>query len=410
MLPMPFAPSRSLASVASRAVGLFAGIVVAVVPALAAADTGAPVAQAAQAAQAPQDDAPDVNAPPGDGYADTDPSALTDFRQTLDPHGQWVQDPTYGTVWVPDSNEVGPDFAPYQTAGQWEVADSGDWMWQSDYDWGYVPFHYGRWVWAGAYWGWIPGRTYAPAWVTWRVGDGGYLGWAPLPPTWYWADGYPVGLGTVPWAAYCFVPTGAVFYPNVGGYVVREHGLVQAAGASTRPYHPATPTVGAHPAVGSHSPQRMSPTFAEAHVPPSAIPGNRFAADSRAMALSTKSGTTAMQHAPTRTAAGRSQNLARYSAGAAAQRRPDAWHNSYDRATVSRQAEAPAYRGSTYRAAPVYRTAPTFRTVPSGYHGAPSYYAPAARPSASHSAPAPAYHPSYSHSSGGYHGGGGHRR
>jgi hypothetical protein len=86
----------------------------------------------------------------GDDYADTDPSALTDFREPLAPYGQWVQDPTYGTIWVPDSAQVGADFAPYQTAGQWGMTDTGDWIWQSDYAWGYIPFHYGRWVWAGA--------------------------------------------------------------------------------------------------------------------------------------------------------------------------------------------------------------------------------------------------------------------
>jgi hypothetical protein len=148
----------------------------------------------------------------------------------------------------------------------------------------------------------------------------------------------------------------------------------------------------------------MSPSFADAHVPASAIPSGRVAADSRAMALSTRSGTTTMQHSPTHTVVGRAP-----ARSAAAQRRTDAWHNSYDRAAASQRSEASAYRGSTYRAAPAYRTAPTFRTVPSGYRGAPSYYAPAARPSVSRPAAAPASHPSYSHSSG-YHGGGGHRR
>ena len=53
-----------------------------------------------------------VDVPPGDEYADTDPSALSDFHGTLDAHGTWVDDPTYGTVWVPNANEVGADFAP----------------------------------------------------------------------------------------------------------------------------------------------------------------------------------------------------------------------------------------------------------------------------------------------------------
>ena len=38
-----------------------------------------------------------------DTYEDTDPSALTDFHTALASHGTWVEDPTYGTVWVPSS-------------------------------------------------------------------------------------------------------------------------------------------------------------------------------------------------------------------------------------------------------------------------------------------------------------------
>ena len=34
---------------------------------------------------------------------------------------------------------------------------------------------------AGTGWVWVPGYTWAPAWVSWRYGDG-YAGWAPLPP------------------------------------------------------------------------------------------------------------------------------------------------------------------------------------------------------------------------------------
>ena len=107
-----------------------------------------------------------------DEWADTDPSALTDFREPLQGYGTWVADDTYGTVWVPDTGVVGADFAPYQSGGYWTLTDDGDWLWVSTYDWGYVPFHYGRWIWISARgWAWIPGRVYAPAWVAWRVSD-----------------------------------------------------------------------------------------------------------------------------------------------------------------------------------------------------------------------------------------------
>ena len=127
------------------------------------------------------------------------PSALSDFRSTLEPYGTWTDDPSYGTVWVPSPSVVGPDFTPYVSAGHW--AYDSDYAWVSDYDWGWAPFHYGRWVYGpGMGWEWIPGRTYAGAWVSWRYGvdDWAYVGWAPLAPTWCWRGGVAVGIGFVP--------------------------------------------------------------------------------------------------------------------------------------------------------------------------------------------------------------------
>ena len=98
-----------------------------------------------------------------------------------------MDDSEYGTVWVPDASVVGDDFEPYSSAGRWEMTADSDWMWVSDYSWGDIPFHYGRWVWiAGRGWAWIPGNVWAPAWVSWRVGYDGYIGWAPIAPTWTW--------------------------------------------------------------------------------------------------------------------------------------------------------------------------------------------------------------------------------
>ena len=126
-----------------------------------------------------------------DAYDDDDPAALTDFHSTLDPYGAWVDDGTYGTVWVPAGAVVGADFSPYGTAGHWVYDD--DWVWASDYPWGWAPFHYGRWVLIeGRGWAWIPGRVYRGAWVAWSVDDGyGYLGWAPLGPEFIWFGGRP---------------------------------------------------------------------------------------------------------------------------------------------------------------------------------------------------------------------------
>jgi hypothetical protein len=101
-----------------------------------------------------------------------------------------MEDPNYGTIWMPNPSVVGGDFQPYQTAGHW-VYDN-DYTWVSDYDWGWAPFHYGRWVYvAGRGWCWIPGRRYAGAWVSWQYSDAGYgyVGWGPMAPSWYWRNG-----------------------------------------------------------------------------------------------------------------------------------------------------------------------------------------------------------------------------
>jgi hypothetical protein len=161
--------------------------------------------------------------PNADVYADTDPSALTDFHATLDAHGAWVEDPNYGTVWVPNPAEVGPDFTPYETAGHWAY-DDVDYVWTSDYDWGWAPFHYGRWMYAPTGWVWVPGREYAPAWVTWRMGAPGYayVGWAPMSAGFYWRGGIAVGVAPMIVApgAYAYCAHGDLFSASVSAHVV----------------------------------------------------------------------------------------------------------------------------------------------------------------------------------------------
>lgn len=238
--------------------------------------------------------------PATDSYADTDPSALTDFREPLSPYGSWVEDSAYGTVWVPSTTVVGADFAPYQSAGHWALDDNEDWIWVSDYDWGYIPFHYGRWAWlSSSGWGWIPGRTYAPAWVNWRVGEGGYIGWAPMPPAWYWYGGVPTGLWVSPYAAYCFVPTAYAFNEHVYTYVVRDRAVVSAAAATTRPYTPAHPTVGGSGPHGAGARSNggfrtASPRMDDAGIAPANAPRTRVAPDNRAAAYSTHSGSASL--------------------------------------------------------------------------------------------------------------------
>ena len=110
----------------------------------------------------------------------------------LDQYGQWLEVPDYGYVWTPKN--VAADWAPYRN-GHWAWVDPWGWTWIDDAPWGYVPSHYGRWVFVDSYWAWAPGRViarpfYAPALVTFISGPGFSVsinaghpcGWVPLAP------------------------------------------------------------------------------------------------------------------------------------------------------------------------------------------------------------------------------------
>ncbi len=180
---------------------------------------------------------------PADSYADEDPSALQDFHPELDPHGVWVDDPSYGTVWIPNATEVGSDFVPYVTAGHWVYGN--DYVWDSSYDWGWAPFHYGRWVPLNARgWGWVPGRQFAPAWVEWQVSNG-YVGWAPTAPHFIWRNGTPVAPEVAATEPYVFCPNAALFSPSPATQIVvgspalairaQSHAFVAAADVHAAP-------------------------------------------------------------------------------------------------------------------------------------------------------------------------------
>jgi hypothetical protein len=100
------------------------------------------------------------------------------FYDHLSPYGQWIENPDYGYVWIPDAE---PDFFPYLSNGYWALTDYG-WTWVSNYDWGWATFHYGRWDYNDFYgWFWVPDNEWGPSWVTWRRSRG-YYGWAPMRP------------------------------------------------------------------------------------------------------------------------------------------------------------------------------------------------------------------------------------
>ncbi|HMJ12665.1 MAG TPA: DUF6600 domain-containing protein [Polyangiaceae bacterium] len=220
--------------------------------------------------------APEPSPAPESGeFQDTDPRAISDFEPVLDPHGQWVNDPTYGTVWVPNRQVVGADFAPYVTSGRWSMTANGDWIWVSDYPFGWVVFHYGRWVWiANTGWAWIPGRKYSHAWVVWRVpqDDYAYVGWAPAPPSYVWVNGAAVSVWFGVHTPYVFCPSYYVFDPYMHHHIVRDHRHVHYIAGHTHRYVPGGRTWGPPPA--------------RARIPARALPAQRVSANPRALAAS----------------------------------------------------------------------------------------------------------------------------
>ncbi|OLC20043.1 MAG: hypothetical protein AUG04_11655 [Deltaproteobacteria bacterium 13_1_20CM_2_69_21] len=114
------------------------------------------------------------------GYAAARGPSYDDFRNDaeLSWNGEWIQTPEYGTVWRP--RRVRDDWQPY-VYGRWVWTDAG-WAWASDEPFGWAVYHYGRWAWSpAAGWMWVPGRIWAPAWVSWRWTDG-YAAWCPMGP------------------------------------------------------------------------------------------------------------------------------------------------------------------------------------------------------------------------------------
>jgi hypothetical protein len=109
-------------------------------------------------------------------------NVAVEFRTPLEAHGHWTHNDRWGDVWTPAHIEK--DWAPY-TRGHWVYTDDWGWYWASDdseADWGWAVYHYGRWFFDPAEgWIWIPGREWAPAWVSWRRGEQ-RIGWAPQPP------------------------------------------------------------------------------------------------------------------------------------------------------------------------------------------------------------------------------------
>ncbi len=217
--------------------------------------------------------------------AESQRRAVHEFSPHLAAYGYWVEDPTYGRVWVPTRSAVGPDFQPYVSAGHWELTPEDDWLWESDYPFGWVTFHYGRWVWgSNASWAWVPGYRYAPAWVDFRIGSSGYVGWGPAPAYSVWRNGVFVSVGLRHPVPYIFCPSTYVFSRSMPRYVIRDRYRVRSIAAQTYRYRPRV----------AGSVYVRGPRPSEARIAPRYIPTRRAIArpryaDSRSYALASKS-------------------------------------------------------------------------------------------------------------------------
>jgi len=111
------------------------------------------------------------------------PEELQNYSAELNANGTWVRAPEYGQVWRP-TVVVSEYWSPY-TNGRW-VWRGNDYVWISFDDWGWVPFHFGRWsLVSGFGWCWVPPNRgdvhWGPGYVGWYRSSN-HIGWTPLAP------------------------------------------------------------------------------------------------------------------------------------------------------------------------------------------------------------------------------------
>lgn len=145
------------------------------------------------------------------------------FFNELKPHGQWSRHARYGWTWTP---RVSHRWRPY-TVGRWVHTSQYGWVWDSHERFGAIVYHYGWWDRdLNGYWFWVPGYTWAPAWVVWKSGTT-HIGWAPFPPARVWGKSWRVALSPTWQSEYdpaahewCFVEAQAIASPFVSQVVL----------------------------------------------------------------------------------------------------------------------------------------------------------------------------------------------
>jgi hypothetical protein len=155
------------------------------------------------------------------------PDEVRPYAGTLDRYGAWRYESTYGYVWYP---RVDVGWRPYYQ-GRWTTLPSYGWTWVGSDPWGWPTHHYGRWGVSAGAWFWIPGRSWAPAWVSWAYAPG-YVSWCPLGwnkrPVFQLGAGFNTGYD--PWRAWTVVPQR--HFGN--GYVNRGYVTASQIDARTR--------------------------------------------------------------------------------------------------------------------------------------------------------------------------------
>lgn len=143
------------------------------------------------------------------------------FYDRLGQYGDWV---TYDDEYVFIPGRVDAGWRPY-TEGHWVYTRRYGWTWASDEPFGWATYHYGRWGYSDEIgWYWVPGRKWAPAWVSWRRSND-YVVWAPLPPSRRGGDidvSINITVGDIPDYYWVAVPTRRFLAPDIAVVVVND--------------------------------------------------------------------------------------------------------------------------------------------------------------------------------------------
>jgi hypothetical protein len=142
------------------------------------------------------------------------PNDLQMYSNDFDRSGSWSYEESYGNVWYP---AVSVGWRPYYN-GYWSSIHSYGWTWVGYDRWAWPTHHYGRWGYKSNRWFWVPGRHWAPAYVSWGVAPG-YVSWCPLGFNNQPVFALSVGFGNF-WAGWTAVPRSHFARGPVGQWAV----------------------------------------------------------------------------------------------------------------------------------------------------------------------------------------------